>query len=247
MKKTFLMSLIALTGLATQAGANLIPLGAIPSTGNGIGAAFTSVTFQNTGLESGCVAYNGTTAVRGSAACPAGLGFTGGDETTAGAGNNIYTTADLGFSATRDFRNLVLIFNGNEGGGSLQTITLNSLGLSLYSSTGVRLVTFTTPSLPTTYSAFPGVGNAGFGFALDATQAAQANAFYAAAGANLLRIGTSANASNANDGPEAIQLNFLTNTGGGGGAVTPEPTTFVLLGSGLMLAIGRSFRRRRTE
>jgi len=155
----------------------------------------------------------------------------------------VFTAAQLGFSATNNFANLVLLFNGNEGGNANdQPITLNSLGLSIYSASGVRLQTFTSPSLPLSFTAFPGVGNAGFGFALDATQAAQANAWLVTN--PLLRVGTSANAINAQGGPETIQLTTITSTGGGTGGEIPEPSTTFLFGSGIALLAGSSLLKR---
>jgi hypothetical protein len=227
---------IALAALAGQAGASLIFIGAVPSTGNGIGAVNTSLTFQNTGNESGCVAFNGTTSFTGPGACP--TGFTGGNEGNGASQTNVFTASQLGFSPTNNFSNLVLLFNGNEGGNAGdQPITLNNLGLTLYSSAGTVLATYTTTSVAT-FPAFPGVGNAGFGFALDTTQAAQANALLAAN--PQLRIGTEANASNAQSGPETIQLTTVTST-----AAVPEPGTVTLLSSGILL-IGLSAIRKRS-
>jgi hypothetical protein len=223
----------ALAAMAAPAGASLIFIGTVPSSGNGIGAVSTSLTFQNTGTESGCVAFNGTTATTGAASCP--TGFTGGDEKPGSSQTNVFTASDLNFTATNNFSNLVLLFNGNEGvNAGDQPITLNSLGLSLYSSTGTLLGTFTTTA-PSTFAAFPGVGNAGFGFALDSTQAAQANALLASN--PQLRIGTSANASNAQGGPETIQLTTVAST-------VPEPSAVIMLGSGLLLVGLGAFRRR---
>jgi len=226
---------LALAGFAGQAGASLISIGTIPSTGNGIGAVNTSVTFQNTGTESGCVAFNGTTATAGAGSCPGG--FTGGDEKPGSSQTNVFTASQLGFTATNNFSNLVVLFNGNEGGNAGdQPITLNSLGLSLYSSTGTRLATFTTTT-SMDFAAFPGVGNAGFGFALDAAQASAANALLAAN--PLLQIGTEANVSNAQGGAETIQLTTVTNTG----LAVPEPGSLSLLSMGLLL-VGISVRKR---
>ena len=217
---------------AATASATLIPLGAIPSTGNGIGAVNTSLTFQGQGqatTESGCVAFNGTTSVTG--VCPAG--FAGGSESNGASQTNVFTGAQLGFTATRNFSNLLLIFNGNEGGNAAdQPITLSSLGLSLYSATGVLLQTFTTTA-PYTALAFPGVGQAGFGFALDGPQAAAANLILAA-NPNL-RVGTSANATNSNGGPETIQLVTVNAVPTQFDSSVPEPGTIGMLGCGLLL------------
>lgn len=230
----YCMVALAIAGFSIPASANLVFIGTIPSTGNGIGAVNTSLTFQNTGTESGCVAFNGSAATTGAASCPSG--FTGGDEKP-GNQNNIFTAANLNFSATNNFSNLVLLFNGNEGGNAGdQPITLSSLGLSLYSSTGTLLKTFTTTA-PMTFNAFPGVGNAGYGFALDTIQAGQANTLLAAN--PLLRIGTDANASGAQGGAETIQLTTVINT-----SAVPEPSTIAMLASGLLFVGLGAFRKR---
>jgi hypothetical protein len=227
---------IALTAFAGQAGATLIFDGVIPSTGNGIGAVNTSLTFQNTGTESGCVAFNGTVATIGAGSCTAG--FAGGDEKTGSSQTNVFTAAQLGLTSTNNFSDLVVLFNGSEGGNAGdQPITLNSLGLTLYSANGSILQTFTTTT-SMDFAAFPGVGNAGFGFDLDATQAAQANAWLASN--PLLRVGTEATASNAQGGLETIQLTTVTGT-----SVVPEPGTVTLLSLGfLMIGIGARKRVR---
>ena len=234
--KWMLVAVVGLTALAGQARASLIFTGVISSTGNGIGAVNTSVTFQNSPSESGCVGFNGGTLTTGAGACTSG--FIGGDEKPGASQTNVFTAAQLGFTATNNFSNLLLIFNGNEGGGLDQSITLNSLGLTLFSSSGTLLATFTSPSLPRTFTAFPGVGNAGFGFALDAAQAAQANTLLASN--PLPRIGTEANASASSAGPETIQLTTVTST-----SAVPEPATVTMLSSGLLF-IGASLLRKRS-
>jgi hypothetical protein len=233
------LSMATMALFAVQAHASLISIGTIPSSGNGIGAVNTSLTFQNTGTESGCVAFNGTTSTTGAASCPSG--FAGGDESPGASQTNVFTAAQLGFTATRNFSNLVVIFNGNEGGNAVdQAVTLSSLGLSLYSATGVRLATFTTTTA-FDFAAFPGVGNAGFAFALDGNQAGQANAFLAS-NPNL-RIGTEATVTNAQSGPETIQLTTVDNTGISSNSV-PEPGTTGMFLSGLALIGVSAFRKR---
>jgi len=62
---------------------DVILIGPVPSTGQGLGAVSTALTFSSPGAsttESGCVASGiGGTTVTGAAACPAG--FAGGNET----------------------------------------------------------------------------------------------------------------------------------------------------------------------
>jgi len=225
---------MALAAFAGQASASLIFDGVIPSTGNGIGAVQTSLTFQNTGTESGCVAFNGTTSIIGPGACPSG--FAGGDEKNGASQTNVFTAAQLGFSAPNNFSNLVILFNGNEGGNAGdESITLTSLGLSLYSPTGTRLQTFTTTA-PITLTDSPGVGNAGFGFVLDPSQADAANALLASN--PLLLNGIEATATDAQGGPETIQLTTVTSHN------ISEPGTITLLSSGLLFIAGSALRKR---
>ena len=242
MKHIFIGGLAFFAVYTGSAFATLIPIGTVPSTGNGLGAVNSLVTFQNTGTEVGCVgvAAGGATAT-GSAECFGGVSAPGGitNEQT-GSGNNTFRASTLGItsSGSNTFANALLVFNGNEGGNAAdQSITLNNLSLNLFSSTGALLGAFSTAS-PVTSNAFPGIGNAGLGFQLDATQAAQANALLASNPS--LVIGASASASNANAGPDTVFISRINSTqpggggGGGGGNAVPEPTTAWMLGSGLI-------------
>ena len=219
----------ALTLFGSPAMANLVFIGVLPSTGNGIGAVNTTLTIQNSGIESGCVGWNGSAVVTGPGTCPSG--FAGGDEKHGSSQENVYTATQLGFTATNNFSNLVLVFNGDQTGVN-PGITLNALGLTLYSSTGNVLATFTDNSLPLTVTTFPGIGNAGFAFALDSSQAAVANALLALNPG--LEIGTEMTASMANAGPETLFLTTVANTGLFN-AQTPEPAAMLLMISGLLL------------
>lgn len=239
MRHAFLGGLALFAVYTSSAFATLIPINTVPSTGNGLGSVNSLVTFQNTGSEIGCVgnAPGGITAT-GSAQC-FGIGTAPGVVTNeqTGSGNNTYTALSLGIAPAglNTFANLILIFNGNEGSTAAgQPITLDRLSLNLFSASGALLKSFSTASAFSA-PAFPGVGNAGFGFQLDSIQAAQANQLLVLN--QSLVIGASAAASNANSGPETVFISRIDSTqpgGGGGGSAIPEPTTVLMLGSGLI-------------
>jgi hypothetical protein len=232
--------------------ASLIPIGALPSTGNGLGAVNSLVTFQNTGTEVGCVGVSSTgTMALGSTQCYGGVTAPGGvtNEQT-GSGNKIYSPGTLGLLATgaNTFANLVLIFNGSEGGNPADSaISLDKLSLNLFSSTGVLLKAFsTTAAYPIV--AFTGTGNAGYAFQLDAAQAAQANKLLT--DNPTLLIGGSASASNANSGLETVSISRIDSIqpgpSGDPGTATPEPTSLLLMGGGL-LGVATILKRRSTN
>ncbi|MBI2687409.1 MAG: PEP-CTERM sorting domain-containing protein [Acidobacteria bacterium] len=247
MIRTTLQGFLALGIWTTSAFAALIPIGSLPSSGNGIGAVNTLVTFQNTGVEVGCVGIAGTgTTATGTAQCFGGVTAPGGvtNEQT-GSGNNTYTAAGLGFASTgaNTLANLVLVFNGNEGGNAAdKPITLSNLSLNLFSPAGILLGSFATIS-PFFATDFPGVGSAGYGFQLDAAQSAAANALLAANPG--LVIGVSASASGANAGSETVFITRISTIqpGPGGDVPAPEPSSLWMIGAGLIVA-GVAWRRR---
>ena len=222
-----LLALIAAAALASEAAATLIPISAPPTntvllSGQGLGTVNTLLTVQSPGSstnETGTVAWNGSSVV------------TTGDTQ---AINNVYTLSQLG---TTNFSNLVLLFNGNEGGGPNQSITLNSLSLNVYSAAGALLDSFSTAGA-VTYTAFPGTGNAGFAYRLDAQQLAEANALITSpASLTSLRLGASMSASNADAGIDTISIATL-------GAPTGVPdsgATVAMLGLALA-ALGAARR-----
>lgn len=245
----FAAALAAVLSLANSASATLIPINLVPSTGNGLGAVNSVVTFQNTGTEVGAVGLTtggaettGATVAYGIPGFPSPGGAT--NEQTV-AGNNVYTATSLGITSagSNTFANVILLFNGSEGGNAAdQPITLTNLSLNLYNTTtGALLGTFSTASAYN-IGAFEGTGNAGYGFQLDAIQAGQANALLAAQ--PNLTIGAAARATGANSGLETISISRL------GSVQPPTPAigvpdsgaTVALLGLGLMCIEG--LRRR---
>ena len=219
---------------ASSAFANLIPIYVVPNTGNGLGNVYSVVTFQNTGSETGCVGFVGGATGTGPTQCFGGV--VGPTHEITGSGNNTYTANFLGIAPTgaNTFSNLILIFNGNEGGNLIdEPFTITKLSLNLFDSGGFVLGAFPTIN-SFSASGFPGIGNAGFGFQLDAAQAAQANAFLASNPS--LVIGASISVSDTQGGPDTLFISRIDSvqpppddTGG-----VPEPTTLFLTGLGLV-------------
>jgi uncharacterized repeat protein (TIGR01451 family) len=169
--------------------------------GQGLGAIATVLTVQQTGTESGCVAWNGVADVVGAAACPAGSGIAGGNEKT-GANQTLTRTAgEVGLTDAADFR---IIFNATESDSSL---TLDDVRLTVYGPTGTVL--FTSGPLTGKPILFlntqPGIGSSGFVFKLDAAQITAANTASAFGNANN-RIGLAAVISGAAGGNETFAV-----------------------------------------
>jgi hypothetical protein len=231
---TKILSAVLLLSASGTAFASLVPIGQVPESGAGLGAVQTLVTFQATGTESGCVGVTGTGAAD-PGECPAGIA--GGDEQ---AINNVYAAADVGLM---DFTNLQLIFNASEPGNAAgQSITLDSLALVLYSSTGTQLAAYYLAAPYFIPDVLPGTGNAGFGFELDAAQLLLANDVLENNPG--LIIGAAATASGAAGGLETVSLR-INEDGGGGPSEIPEPGTYALAISALAgMAAWRKYQTR---
>jgi hypothetical protein len=217
-------------GLACQgASANLVSLGPVSLSGLGVGSLNTVLTLQSPGTtttESGCVSAGvGGALVTGPTACSGG--HTGGNETGL---NATFSAAPLGLT---DMANLRIVFNASEPDSS---ITLDELSVSFWDpATGSILDAKNTAGPVTFANTDPGAGNVGFGFALDASQAAISN-FVLAAFPNLF-IGISADLSGASGGPETFAIGVA-----GAASTVPEPGVNLLLGIG---ALGLVMLRKR--
>jgi hypothetical protein len=217
---------------AGSARADLIPGGVVDIGGTGFGAVNTVLTFQATGQamngpESGCVGVSSSGVLNstGSSVCQGGNAG-GMEKNPAGFPHN------QTFTVT-NASTLALVFNADQPAGG--SITVSNLTLALYNSSGQVGFTsgvFTPVTLNKTQ---PGIGNSGFVFVLDATQAAAAQAAING-GFNLL--GLSATTTPGIGGPETF---FLTTT-----SAVPEPSAFSTLTVGLLgfALIGVARRRR---
>jgi PEP-CTERM motif. len=232
---------------ANLAWGSLVYEGVLSGKGAGIGASNVVLTIQHNPSEQGCVGWNGSANVIGSGACPTGLtpAITGGDEKTAQSQTGTQTVAATGVQGGSS---IVVILNIQEPAGG--SITIENISLTAYSPTGSVLYNsgnmFDAGTPPGgglfVQNSFQGQGNLGFGFILDATQAAAISPFICTSAA-AAGCGGVANAANANNRLGLAGL--LGGTSGGNETfsiadasnvlVVPEPITMLTFGAGLAL------------
>jgi hypothetical protein len=217
---------------ALPAHAMLVLQGPEDFNGTGLGSVNTVLTLQspaNSTDEEGSVArmVGSTTDV------------ISGDAMTGASQTQTRSIEELGITSASDIR---VVFNALEPGNGANSISLDDLVLTIFSPTGTEL--FSTGAFtPIDFAdTFTGAGNSGFVFALDAAQAAaaQAAAFAGDFGANL--FGLSASLSDATGGFETF---FVASAGGV--PPIPEPQTYALMLAGLGAIGFMAFRRRRPE
>ena len=214
--------------LPVQAHAQLTLLGQSAASGGGLGAVATVLTLQSPGsttASSGCIGPTGVV----------NCGFTDASVQT-GQSQLRLVSAFPGLTGS----NFRLFLNAAEPGND-NTVTVNNAVVRLYSgNTQVFSSTaFTSPL--TLNNTLPGTGNYGFIFGLSAGDQLLFNTALAAnPGAS---IGVGASLTDVSGGLESFAVGTL---GGGGGttSVVPEPSTYLLMASGLV-AIGLVQRKRR--
>ncbi len=245
-----LMKFLTLLGLVFfglgTASASLVFEGIALGGGAGIGTLNIVLTIQKNPTESGCVGWNGSADVIGSAACPQNFAtpvtltpvIPGGNEKTGSSQTQTRTILQTGVTSAADLR---VVLNVGEPAGN--SFTVENISLTIYSTTGTVLFNSgNTTGVPITLNeSFQGQGNLGFTFKLDAAQAAIAQTFFSNT-AN--RIGIAGLLSGVAGSNETFSIASSTAFP----LETPEPTTTLSMVSGLAgLAIAARLQRRRSR
>lgn len=202
---------IGLLASTLSAQASLVDLGLSGDSGQGSGATpFNLITLQKDGTEQGTTSWVG------------GAFSSSGDLQNPVGDNSKHSAPQLGALGWDKASEVLVLFNGNDGGGKNASITLDTITLTFFNSAGVSVGSVTNAGAINYANAQPGQGSAGYLIGSDQAGLAALQVILDAAGQNG-HVGIFAKLTDANGGAETF-----TAVPGAVGAV-PEPSTWAMM------------------
>jgi len=214
--------------------------------GTGLGAVNTVLTIQSQGnntTEAGCVGRNASGDVLATSVTGGVCG--GGTSADVKTGNSQTQTRTLSEAGITSGSGFAVFFNAADPGGN--SITLNSLVATFYGADGSVLHSAIYTGAPHDFlETATGTGNTGYLFRLNDAEAATLQGFITARGAQNIRVGIGASAGTPLAATGGNETFFILNRETTPTFATPEPSTTVLLATGLFGLVGVVRRRRRS-